>query len=53
MRVIVVGAGAVGRTAVESLHEHHECTVVDLDPARLKQVSDSLDVRVVHGDGAG
>jgi trk system potassium uptake protein TrkA len=51
--VIVVGAGAVGRTAAESLHEHHECTVVDLDPVRLKQVSDSLDVRVVRGDGAG
>ncbi|MGH3407880.1 MAG: Trk system potassium transporter TrkA, partial [Streptosporangiaceae bacterium] len=53
MRVIVVGAGAVGSTAVESLHEHHECTVVDVDPARLKAVSDALDVRVVRGDGAG
>jgi trk system potassium uptake protein TrkA len=53
VRVIVVGAGAVGGTAVESLHEHHECTVVDLDPARLRQVSDDLDVRVVRGDGAG
>ncbi|HJS92930.1 MAG TPA: NAD-binding protein [Solirubrobacteraceae bacterium] len=53
MRVIVVGAGAVGRTAVESLHEHHDCTVLDLDPARLKEVSDALDVRVVRGDGAG
>lgn len=51
--MIVVGAGAVGRTALESLHEHHECTVVDVDPGRLKQVSDALDVRVVLGDGAG
>jgi trk system potassium uptake protein TrkA len=31
----------------------HECTVVDLDPARLKDVSNTLDVRVVRGDGAG
>jgi len=38
---------------VESLHEHHDCTVLDLDPARLKEVSDALDVRVVRGDGAG
>jgi trk system potassium uptake protein len=53
MRVIVVGAGAVGRTALESLHEHHDCTVVDLDPARVREVSDALDVRVVRGDGAG
>ncbi|MGH3265455.1 MAG: NAD-binding protein, partial [Trebonia sp.] len=34
------------------MHEHHECTVVDLDPGRLKAVSDALDVRVVRGDGA-
>ena len=53
MRVIVVGAGAVGATAVESLYNDHDCTVVDLDPARLKTVSDSFDVRVVQGDGAG
>ena len=53
MRVIVVGAGSVGRTAVESLYEHHDCTVVDVDAARLKQVSDAFDVRVVRGDGAG
>lgn len=52
MRVIVVGAGAVGRTVLESLHEHHECTIVDLDSGRLKDVSDALDVRVVRGDGA-
>jgi Trk K+ transport system NAD-binding subunit len=32
MRVIVVGSGAVGKTAVESLHEHNECTVVAIEP---------------------
>ena len=53
MRVIVVGAGAVGATAVESLYNDHDCTGVDLDPVRLKTVSDSFDVRVVQGDGAG
>lgn len=53
MRVIVVGAGAVGMTAAESLQERHECTIIDLDPARVKDVSDRLDVRVVRGDGAG
>jgi trk system potassium uptake protein TrkA len=53
MRVIVVGAGAVGATALESLHDHHDCTAVDLDPVRLKAMSDAFDVRVVQGDGAG
>ena len=53
MRVIVVGVGAVGATALESLYEHHQCTAVDLDAARLKRMSDLFDVRVVHGNGAG
>lgn len=53
MRVIVVGAGAVGAAAIESLHERHECTAVDVDPDRLKAVSDAFEVRVVRGDGAG
>lgn len=53
MRVIVVGAGAVGTTALESLHEHHDCTAIDVDGTRLKRVSDRFDVRVVRGDGAG
>src|SRR6478609_5541066 len=53
LRVIIVGAGHVGSTVVESLHDEHECTVVDLVDARLQRLSNAFDVRVVHGDGAG
>jgi trk system potassium uptake protein TrkA len=53
MRVIVVGAGHVGQTALESLHEAHECTVIDVDGVRLQALSHEFDVRVVEGDGAG
>lgn len=53
MRVVVVGAGRVGRAAVESLHEEHECTVIDSDQARLQAMSQSFDVHVVEGNGAG
>jgi trk system potassium uptake protein TrkA len=51
--VVVVGAGHVGHTVVESLHADHDCTVVDLDEARLRALSQTYDVRVVQGDGAG
>ncbi len=53
MRVIVVGAGAVGSAAIESLSDHHQCVAIDLSAERLKDVSDAFDVRVVQGDGAG
>jgi trk system potassium uptake protein TrkA len=53
MRVVVVGAGRVGQTAVESLHEAHRCTVIDFDAERLQALSHAFDVRVVEGNGAG
>src|SRR6185312_9703663 len=48
MQVIVVGAGQVGHTVVKSLAETHECTVIDIDQARLEAVSHAYDVRVTH-----
>jgi trk system potassium uptake protein TrkA len=52
MRVVVVGAGQVGHTVVRSLHATHECSVVDVDAARLEAVSHAYDVRITHGNGA-
>src|SRR5690606_6588767 len=51
MRVIVVGAGQVGHTVVKSLAETHDCTVIDVDRARLDALSHAYDVRVAHGSG--
>jgi trk system potassium uptake protein TrkA len=51
MRVVVVGAGEVGEAAVASLHEDHDCTVLDLDPERLEAISHEFDVRIVEGSG--
>ncbi|MFC8984197.1 Trk system potassium transporter TrkA [Streptomyces sp. NPDC057115] len=51
MRVIVVGAGQVGHTVVKSLAETHDCTVIDVDRARLDALSHAYDVRVTHGSG--
>ncbi|MBS1676441.1 MAG: Trk system potassium transporter TrkA [Actinobacteria bacterium] len=52
MRIIVVGAGHVGMTIVEALHEKHDLVVVDLDAGRLRELSYAYDVRTVAGNGA-
>lgn len=52
MRIVVIGAGHVGTTIVEALHDEHDVTVVDLDPARLSALSYRYDVATVQGNGA-
>lgn len=52
MRIIVVGAGHVGMTIVEALHEMHELVVVDFDARRLRELSYAYDVRTVAGNRA-
>jgi trk system potassium uptake protein TrkA len=51
MRVIVLGAGHVGRTIVHALHEQHDISVIGLDPRSLAAIADRYDVRTVLGDG--
>ena len=51
MKVIVLGAGHVGATLVDALHEHHEVVVVDADDDRLAQFRGRYDVKTVHGNG--
>jgi len=51
MRIIVLGAGHVGRAIVEALYEEHEVTVIDTDDDRLQTLADRYDVRVVEGNG--
>jgi trk system potassium uptake protein TrkA len=52
MKIVIVGAGQVGSTVVEALHDEHELTVVDLDAARLAALSYRYDVATVEGNGA-
>jgi len=39
VKVVIVGAGHVGRTLVEALHGEHAFTVIDLDEACLAALS--------------
>jgi trk system potassium uptake protein TrkA len=51
MRIIVLGAGHVGRAIVDALYEEHEITVVDTNADRLQALADRYDVRIVEGNG--
>ena len=52
MKVIVLGAGNVGRAVVDALHDDaHELTVIDTDAERLSALADRYDVRTVEGNG--
>lgn len=52
MKILILGAGRVGESVAESLvSERNDITVVDSDPARLRQLQDRLDLRGVVGNG--
>ena len=52
MNIVVLGAGQVGVTIVEALHDEHDVTVLDLDSSRLRSLGYRFDVRTVEGNGA-
>lgn len=54
MKIIILGAGQVGRTAAYHLsrEEANEVTVVDSNDAVLRDLQDRLDVRTVSGNAA-
>jgi trk system potassium uptake protein len=52
MRVLIIGAGAVGYHLAERLSgEAQEVTVVDPDPRKIRHVSENLDVLAIRGSG--
>lgn len=54
MKILILGAGQVGSTAAWHLarQEANEVTIVDHDPAVLRDLQDRLDVRTVVGHAA-
>jgi trk system potassium uptake protein TrkA len=52
MKVFVIGAGQVGSTVVEALHDDHDLTVIDLDGTRLSALNTRFDVATYEGNGA-
>jgi trk system potassium uptake protein TrkA len=52
VRIFVIGAGQVGATIVEALHDEHELTVFDLEEERLAALSQRFDIHTFDGNGA-
>ena len=52
MKIFVIGAGQVGTTIVQALHDEHELIVIDLDPLRLEPLAHRYDVATIEGNGA-
>ncbi len=53
MKVIVIGAGEVGRSIADILSkEGNDLIIIDKDEARLKAVTEILDVQTIHGSGS-
>lgn len=52
MKIVVIGAGQVGHTITEALHDEHDLTVIDLDDDRLQRLGSAFDVATLRGNGA-
>ncbi|WP_129115211.1 Trk system potassium transporter TrkA [Halegenticoccus tardaugens] len=51
MRVIIIGAGQVGESIADDLDGGHEVVVVERNSDRVEELTYSLDVLAVEGDG--
>jgi trk system potassium uptake protein TrkA len=53
MRILIVGAGAVGFHLAQHLSEEgHDIVLLDRDPERVATVQDQLDILAIAGNGA-
>ncbi|MEF8772950.1 Trk system potassium transporter TrkA [Halodesulfurarchaeum sp.] len=51
MRILIVGAGEVGSSIAANLAPTHDVVVVERDPTVVEELTFSLDVLAVEGDG--
>jgi trk system potassium uptake protein TrkA len=52
LKIIIVGAGEVGFHCAQKLSEEgQDVVLIDKDPAKIKQLTDNLDVQAVIGSG--
>ncbi len=53
MNIAIVGAGRVGQTLAEKLaRDGHDVSLIETDSAKVRALSETLDVQVIEGNGA-
>lgn len=53
MKIIIVGCGKIGSTLAEQLsYEEHDLVVIDTNPQKIQELSESVDVMGVTGNGS-
>jgi trk system potassium uptake protein TrkA len=53
VNIVIVGGGLVGSTLSEKLsHDGHDVSLLDRNADRIREISESLDVRALQGNGA-
>ncbi len=53
MKIIILGAGAVGGTLAQNLaSEANDITIIDTSESRLRELRDRIDIGVVTGEGS-
>ena len=53
MKIIIVGCGKIGSTLAEQLsYEQHDLVVIDTNPQKIQQLSESIDVMGITGNGS-
>jgi len=51
MNILIIGSGEVGHHLAEVLSKGaHHTSVIDMDPDRIRELQESLDVQAVYGD---
>jgi trk system potassium uptake protein TrkA len=53
VNILIVGGGLVGSTLSEKLsRDGHDVSLLDRDDSRVREISESLDIRALQGNGA-
>ena len=52
MKIVILGAGAVGSTLADLLSEENDLTIVDSDPVKLHKLEEEADIRTVLGSAS-
>lgn len=53
MKIIIVGCGKIGSTLAEQLsYEQHDLVVIDTNPQKIQQLSESIDVMGIADNGS-